>query len=76
MNDAQPYNWLFRLAFKMMRYGTFVLLGFVAASFLSAALGAFGLVQIFVALIWQWFWRVALIIFCLVTTAAIAESVR
>jgi CBS domain containing-hemolysin-like protein len=72
----RQYNWLFRLSFKVLKYASLALVGLTVASVLSAAFGAVALVEAFMMLLLPWIARVAIVIFFMVSSGAIAESLR
>ncbi len=73
---TEDYSFLLRLAFKLLKYLFLVLFGFAIACILSESFGPFPVVEMLWSSLRQWFWRLAVFVFCFIATAVLVESLR
>jgi membrane protein DedA with SNARE-associated domain len=70
-------NLLFQLSCKTLKYFLLTLLGFALACIVSKVLGTSLIVAILLSQnVWEWFFRIAVLIFCLFVIAIVFESSR
>jgi hypothetical protein len=76
-NLKNDENHLFKWATKGLKFFLFTLLGLAIALILSKVLGTVSIAGILLsAALWQWLFRIAVILFCLFAIAMIIESWR
>lgn len=74
-NAFNKLNLLFKLAFKFLKYFLWTLLGFAIAYILAHVSGAAFITQLMLSpAILVWFFRTAVLIFCIFAIAMIIES--
>ena len=72
----EDHGLLLRWAFKLLRYLLLILFGFAIACILSESFGTFSGIEMLLFLLKQWFWRLAVFVFCFIATAILVESLR
>lgn len=67
---------LFRLILKALKYFIFIVLGFIFAACLSRILGTSHITISLFPLVFEFIWRVGIILLCVAGTAIMIESFR
>ena len=75
-NLTNDHNPLLKLVFKGFKYFLLALVGFAIAYVISIILGGTQIVNPLLPLLGDWVLRLAIILFCLMVTAIIVESLR
>ncbi|KAB8317328.1 hypothetical protein SD81_018650 [Tolypothrix campylonemoides VB511288] len=71
----QQDSHLLRLVSRFLKYFLLVLFGFAIAYVMSITFGAVN-IAIILPFVFDWVWRLGLILFCLIAIAVIFESLR
>ena len=70
-------SWIFHFTFKLTRYLLLGLFGFALVCLISPVFGGgFTLLEVLANVLFQWAWRVLLILLCLVAISVMVESLR
>lgn len=76
-NLNNSYNLLFKWSCKGLKYFLLTLFGFVIAYVISKVFGCDTIVQILLSpFVWEWLFRIAVLILCFFGIAIIYESTR
>ncbi|WP_315790975.1 hypothetical protein [Fischerella sp. JS2] len=76
-NLTDEHNFLFKWACKGLKFFLLTLLGFAIAYVISKVFGVSTIVQMLLhPSVWEFFFRIAVFIFCLFAIAIIYESAR
>ncbi len=75
LNDG--YNFMSQCALKCLKYFLLALFGFANACVISNVFGASTILQMLLSpSVWEWFYRIAVFIFCFCAVAIVYESSR
>jgi hypothetical protein len=70
-------SWIFHFTFRLTRYLLLGLFGFVLVCLISPVFGGdFIMLEALANLLFQWAWRVLLLLLCLVAISVMVESLR
>ena len=75
-NFTDDHNLLFKLGSKALKYFLLALVGFAIAYVISTSLGGSYIATSVLFLVGYWVLRLGIILFCLIATAIILESLR
>lgn len=75
-NNRNDKSWLFRIVAKGLKYYLLMLFGFVVSLVVATVIGVFPLIEYSIPVVWELFWRLAMILLCLGAIAVVFESVR
>ncbi|BAZ71261.1 hypothetical protein NIES4106_60580 (plasmid) [Fischerella sp. NIES-4106] len=70
------YSPLFKLTAKFLKYFLLAIFAFVITCILSMSFGALDIVAVLLLFVGNWFYKLAVILLCLMTVTVILESLR
>ena len=70
------YSRLFKFTVKFLKYFLLAIFGFAIAYVLSISFGGLNIVAVLLPFAGDWFGKLGIILFCLMTTSIIFESLR
>ncbi|MDZ7969135.1 MAG: hypothetical protein RM368_29995 [Nostoc sp. DedSLP03] len=73
---TNQYSRLFKLTAKFLKYFLLAIFAFAIACILSMSFGAVNIVTVLLPFAGNWFYKLGIILLCLMTTTVILESLR
>ncbi|NJM71651.1 MAG: hypothetical protein HC862_16385 [Scytonema sp. RU_4_4] len=73
---TDDHSRFFRYASKCLKYFLIVIFGFAIAYIMSLCFGILHIAVMLLPLVGSWFWRVGVLLLCLLAMAVIVESLR
>lgn len=76
MKSTQTLNWFFAVALGTAKYAAIFLLGVTLALTAATVFGSVPMAHLVMLFLWEWFWRIALLLLGLWTAGMMVESLR
>lgn len=73
---TNDHSRLLKLALSCLKYFLIVIFGFAIAYVMSMSFGILHIAAILLPLVGSWFWRVGILLLCLLAIGVISESLR
>jgi hypothetical protein len=76
MMPSKHRSWIFLFTSRVVKYLLLALFGFAVVCLVTPIFGSFQVLEVLVEVVLQWFWRLAIVVLCLMAASAVVESLR
>ncbi|MBD0267143.1 MAG: hypothetical protein ICV77_02505 [Cyanobacteria bacterium Co-bin8] len=76
MTPSKRRSWIFLFTSRVIKYLLLALFGFGMVCLITPIFGNFQILETLVEVVLQGFWRLAIVVLCLMAASAVVESLR